>query len=74
MELVGVVTGVKLNKKTCTKNKDTDDCLIHPQACIDQLYLAKRSGGPRGLIGLGECVRDEEMGLAYYIEKRTERC
>ena len=39
---------------------------IYVQTDFDRLHLRRSSGG-RGLIGLVECVLDEEVGLAYYI-------
>ena len=45
--------------------------MLHPQADVDQPYFRRTSGG-RGLIGLEEVVRDEEMGLAFYIPNSTE--
>ena len=45
--------------------------MLHPQLDFDRTYFRRTSGG-RKLIGLEEGVRDEEMGLAYYILNSTE--
>ena len=45
--------------------------MLHPQLDFDRTYCRRTSGG-RGLIDLEEGVRDEEMGLAYYILNRKE--
>ena len=39
---------------------------------MDRLYLPRENGGRGLLIGVEECVRAEERGLAYYIETSTE--
>ena len=45
--------------------------MLHPQLDFDRTYFRRTSGG-RKLIGLEEGVREEEMGLAYYILNSTE--
>ena len=45
--------------------------MLHPLADVDRRYLPRNSGSC-GLIRLEECVRHEEIGLAYYIQNSTE--
>ena len=45
--------------------------MLHPRADVQRIYLPRRFGG-RGLISLEECVREEEIGLAYYIQNNEE--
>ena len=45
--------------------------MLHPRADVDHLYLPREQGG-RGLIGIDDCVRLEESGLATYVQASTE--
>ena len=44
---------------------------LHPKADVDRLYIPRKDGG-RGLISIEDCVNDEELSLAEYIENSNE--
>lgn len=71
MELVGVVTGVKLNKKTWTKNKDTDDCLIIHKLVLTNSIWQNVLGAREDWLALESVLAMKRWG--WPITFKTER-
>ena len=44
---------------------------FHKRGSVLRLYLKRKDGG-RGLIGVEDCVRTEEAGLAEYVRQSSE--
>ena len=54
-------------RKIMTMNR-----MLHPRSNVGRLYLPRREGG-RGLLGIQDCVEQEEMNLSKYINESSEK-
>ena len=51
-----------------TRKRMTIYGMLHPRAGVDHLYLPRRCGD-RGLIGVEDCARAEDIRLSNYVQK-----
>ena len=58
-----------MDKKT--RKRMTIYGMLHSRADADRLYLPRRCGG-RGLIGVKDCMRAEEICSSNYVQKNEE--